>query len=237
MVAAPPGAAPPRAWKLRGVRSASAAIVEEVLAALFRGDMAPGNLLGTEQKLADDFGVSRLPVRDALRTLAALGAVEIRVGKDGGAFIARPGPDLLVQAMAVQFRLMEVDIDAILEAQIVLESRLAALAACNRAEDDLVRMAALLDRLAEAGDGAEAVRLGMAFHEAVAGAAGNPVLALQLRALLLILERHHAPTASPERTARILASHRRLLDLIRRGDATAAAAHVAAHVERTRRSG
>lgn len=223
-----------RTWKLSGVRSASAAIVEEVLAALYRGELAPGDLLGTEQQLAEAFKVSRLPVRDALRTLAALGAVEIRVGKDGGAFIAGPGPDRLVQAMAVQFRLMAVDIDAMLEAQGALEGRLAALAARNRDEGDIARMAGILDRLAATDGGAEAVRLGMAFHEAVAQAAGNPVLALQLRALLLILERHHAPTASPERTARMLASHRHLLALIRQGDPEAAATHVAAHVERTR---
>lgn len=224
----------PRAWKLQGPRSASAAIVEEVLAVLFRGELAPGDLLGTEQQLAAAFKVSRLPVRDALRTLAALGAVEIRVGKDGGAFIARPGPDRLVQAMAVQFRLMGVDIDHILEAQGVLEARLAALAAEHRSAADLAGMAALLDRLEQAGEGAEALRLGMAFHEALAKAAGNPVLALELRALLLILERHHAPTSSRARTRRVIASHRRLIDLIATRDAAAAAAHVAAHIEGTR---
>lgn len=216
-------------------RSASDRIVEAVLSALFRGRLKSGDRLGGEMELAESFGVSRLPVRDAMKGLAAMGLIEIRVGKDGGAFIARPCADHIVRAMAVQFSLSGVRLDQIVEAQEALEVEIARHAARRRTEDDLAALSALLDRLETAGGGETALELGMAFHARLAEASGNPVLALELRALLLILHEHYAPTSSLKRTEWAVRSHRRLLAHIAAGDAEAAAAHVRRHVRESQR--
>jgi DNA-binding GntR family transcriptional regulator len=70
--------------------SLSAQIVSHVRDALFAKQIKPGDFLGTEKDLAAQFGTSRIVARDALRTLEALGIVEIRMGKGGGARIAHP---------------------------------------------------------------------------------------------------------------------------------------------------
>jgi GntR family transcriptional repressor for pyruvate dehydrogenase complex len=69
-------------------------IVSSVRDALFAKKLRSGEFLGTESELAERFGVSRIVARDALRTLQALGIVDIRMGKGGGARIARGNPRL-----------------------------------------------------------------------------------------------------------------------------------------------
>src|SRR5579884_2531128 len=78
--------------------SLSAQIVDEVRQQLFAKALRPGDFLGTERDLAARFGTSRIVARDALRTLEALGIVEIRMGKGGGARIAAGNPRLFAEA-------------------------------------------------------------------------------------------------------------------------------------------
>ena len=82
--------------------SLSAQVVAQVREALFAKRLRPGDFLGTEKDLAARFGASRIVARDALRTLEALGIVEIRMGKGGGARIAHGNPRLFAEALAVQ---------------------------------------------------------------------------------------------------------------------------------------
>ena len=73
--------------------------------ALFAKKLKPGDVLGTENEIAARYGVSRIVARDALRTLEALGIAEIRMGKGGGARVARGNPRLFAEALAVQLDL------------------------------------------------------------------------------------------------------------------------------------
>ena len=52
-------------WQEVRPQSVSSRIVDQVRAALFRGELKPGDVLGSETDLAKKFGVSRVPVRDA----------------------------------------------------------------------------------------------------------------------------------------------------------------------------
>ena len=72
----------------------SGRVVAKVRTALFERRFRPGDFLGTEAELAATAGASRIVARDALRTLEALGIVEIRAGAGGGARIARGNPRL-----------------------------------------------------------------------------------------------------------------------------------------------
>jgi DNA-binding transcriptional regulator YhcF (GntR family) len=71
--------------KARRVRSFDD-VVEQVRAAIIDGSILAGERLPSERELAEQFGVSRATLREALRALEALGLIEIRVGANGGAF-------------------------------------------------------------------------------------------------------------------------------------------------------
>ena len=90
--------------------SLSVHIVADVRDALLGKRLKSGDFIGTEKDLAARFGVSRIVARDALRTLEALGIVEIRMGKGGGARIAQGNPRLFAEALAVQLDLTGVSV-------------------------------------------------------------------------------------------------------------------------------
>src|SRR6188474_2592479 len=125
-----------------GGRSASLSsqIVADVRDALFAKKLKPGDFLGTEKDLAARFDASRIVARDALRTLEALGIVEIRMGKGGGARIARGNPRLFAEALAVQLDLTGVSASEIMDAQRAIETLGAELAAEKATAADIARL-------------------------------------------------------------------------------------------------
>src|ERR1700733_4797292 len=124
--------------------SLSSQIVADVRESLFAKLLKPGDFLGTEKDLATRHGVSRIVARDALRTLEAMGIVEIRMGKGGGARIARGNPRLFAEALAVQLDLTGVSPAEVLDAQRAVECMAAELAAENATAADHARIRQLL---------------------------------------------------------------------------------------------
>src|SRR6201992_280625 len=157
--------------------SLSSQIIADVRDALFAKKLKPGDVLGTENEIAARYGVSRIVARDALRTLEALGIAEIRMGKGGGARVARGNPRLFAEALAVQLDLTGVSAAEIMEAQRAIECMAAELAAEHATDADIARLRALCDEAEGALDDVErTTQLGAEFHLAVAEASHNRVL-------------------------------------------------------------
>src|ERR1700761_7912792 len=158
-------------------RAAEPVVVAFRSAALFDKELRPGDFVGTEKDLAARHGVSRIVARDALRTLEALGIVEIRMGKGGGARIARGNPRLFAEALAVQLDLTGVSAAEILDAQRAVECMAAELAAEFATPADHERLQRLLaDAESKLDDAAAFTLSSREFHLAVAEASHNRVL-------------------------------------------------------------
>src|SRR5436305_9181989 len=154
--------------------SLSGHIVTQVRDALFAKKLKPGDFLGTEKDLAARFGVSRIVARDALRTLQALGIADIRMGKGGGARVARGNPRLFAEALAVQLDLTGVSTAEIMDAQRAIETLAAELAAENATAADHANLQRLLSEAELIIDDAAAyTRSCRDFHLAVAEASHN----------------------------------------------------------------
>ncbi len=186
--------------------------------ALFAKKLKPGDFLGTEKDLAARFGASRIVARDALRTLEALGIVEIRMGKGGGARIAHGNPRLFAEALAVQLDLTGVTAAEIMDAQRAIETLGAELAAENATADDIAKLRQLLaDAKAVMGDLDVFTRLSRDFHLAVAEASHNRVLVVQL----ISLEHVSWPRRNVTATPKLAAAHSRHSHQADRPDRTA----------------
>jgi len=218
--------------------SLSQRIVADVRDGVFSGRLTPGLFLGGEKDIAAQYGVSRIVARDALRTLEAMGAVEIRPGRGGGARIAHGDVQTFAEALAVQLALTNVGPDEVLDAQRAIETTAAELAAINATPDDLTR---LQDLLAEAeaciDDVAAYTASSRDFHLAVAEASGNRVLTVQLASLQHVAWPAANPTLTPAVSRRILEAHREIARLIAARDAAGARELMRDHVAmiRTRR--
>jgi GntR family transcriptional regulator, transcriptional repressor for pyruvate dehydrogenase complex len=108
--------------------SLSSRIIADVRRALGERRLKPGDTLGTEKDLAAQYDVSRIVARDALRSLQALGIVDIRMGKGGGARVARGNPRLFAEALAIQLDLTGIGAGEVIDAQRAIECMAAELA-------------------------------------------------------------------------------------------------------------
>jgi GntR family transcriptional repressor for pyruvate dehydrogenase complex len=215
--------------------SLSAQIVADVRDALFEKRLKSGDVIGTEKDLASQYGVSRIVARDALRTLEALGIAEIRMGKGGGARVARGNPRLFAEALAVQLDLTGVSAAEVMDAQRAIESLAAELAAEHATPADHARLKRLLAE-AEAiiDDGDAYTRSCREFHLAITEASHNRVLVVQFISLNHVSWPSHNRTLTPEVARRVLAVHKELASLIEMRDAAGARKLMDDHVKMIR---
>jgi GntR family transcriptional repressor for pyruvate dehydrogenase complex len=215
--------------------SLSAQIVADVRDALFEKRLKPGELIGTEKDLAARYDVSRIVARDALRTLEALGIADIRMGKGGGARVARGNPRLFAEALAVQLDLTGVSAAEIMDAQRAIETLAAELAAEQGTPADHARLKRLLAEAEACIDDPTAyTRSSREFHLAVAEASHNRVLVVQFISLQHVSWPSMNRTLTPEVSRRVLDVHKELAALIEIRDAAGARALMDDHVKMIR---
>lgn len=203
--------------------------VESLLRERLRtGQWRPGQRLPNEVQLAAEIGVGRSSVREAVRLLARDGLLDVRHGS--GTFVAEPpagSPD--VHRLLRRARLLEV-----YEVRRALEVEAARLAAQRVRPEDIGRLRAGLDKRQEllGAEPAEFVEADLAFHRAIVELSGNALLLDLFAAAQPVL--HEAITemfrhevALPD----VSDAHADLLDALERGDAGAAVAATATHLE------
>src|ERR671933_85501 len=105
------------------------AIVDQIRADVFAQRRRPGDRLPSEAMLAEQFGVSRMGVREALRVLELQGLVEVRHGYAGGVFVAEPDGTALLGALEDSLRQGQVAADELYQARLLVEPAVARLAA------------------------------------------------------------------------------------------------------------
>ncbi len=213
----------------------SSRIVADIREALFDRALKPGDFLGGEKDIAARFGVSRIVARDALRTLEALGIVEIKVGAGGGARITQGNPRLFAEALAEQLDLAGAQAHEIMDAQRAVECVTAELAAENASAADLRNLKRwLADGAATIRDVDAYTRSCLNFHLAIAEAAHNRVLVVQLTSLQHVAWPLRNRTLTPAVADHIQKVHGELVDLIEARDAAAARRLMDEHVKMIR---
>lgn len=188
--------------------------------ALRRG-LVPGDRLASEPTLMSYFGVSRGSLRETLRVLAFLGAIEVRSGPGGGSRIAMPRPRVIGSALAMALQFRGATLRTVLEARAALEPAMVELAANRRKDQDLAALDASLRRL-EQDTGTTASRQAHdRFHHVLATAAGNEVFILLVPALAWISSAINFEH-DPEADARLTTQKALIAEAVRGRDATAA---------------
>jgi len=208
--------------------SLSWSIVRQIRDALFSGRLAPGEFLGSEITLAQEFGVSRVAAREALRSLIALGIVEVRMGSRGGAWVAAGNSDRLVDALSVQLQLIGLTPGELLEAQSATIVVAAELAAQRATEDAVASLQAAAAAVAAAAPEATTtpspfIAASLRFRECIVEATRNRVLLAQYRAFETVLGPLLEATTTATTIQRVVRSNRALIEAISRHDASAAA--------------
>jgi len=192
---------------------------QDMVAGGLRGAILGGVLAGgdplRQEELADRFGVSRIPVREALRQLEGEGLVE---------FYPHRG--------AVVTSLSYLEVQEITEIRVSIEPLALRRAAPLMTGDDLDRAEEILDRIdAERDLRSSWGELNWRFHEALFTPAGRPRLLSLIKAQHIAFERYirfHLSLADYDKPQ---AEHRELLELCRRGELRQAEPLLVRHIE------
>ncbi len=190
----------------------------QLLDEIREGRLMPGDRL-RETELATRLGVSRTPIREAIRQLETDGLV---------AHVPRIGASVRQLDYAEVMELYEM--------RAVLEGTAARLAARAASEVEMQELIVLNDQLAEAGNSPEAARLNRIFHATLLDAAKNRFLSrsmLSLQKALLILG--PSQLSNTARSAEAVEEHRRIMVALAARDGAAAEVEMRAHIEAAQR--
>src|SRR6059058_2030194 len=128
------------------VARASSSIADQIRQAIVTGKLDQGERLPPERELAEQFGVSRVTVRDALRALEAMGLIEVKVGARGGAFVTVPSGSIVGQTMSDMMMMSAVSPEDIVEARLAVELGTVTLACARATDEDLEELKDLAER-------------------------------------------------------------------------------------------
>jgi DNA-binding GntR family transcriptional regulator len=172
-------------------------ILETIRDAILKGTLKPGERV-SEPDLAERFGISRTPIREAFRQLESEGYLQV---------VPRKG--------AVVASLSERDIEEFYAIKIILEGFAAKMAAENLTEKDIERLESINERLqkmADEGDVKKFFRVHNEFHEIFIKAAGNDKLSEMINQLVMKFKRLRlASLSQPGRMEGSVEEHRNMI--------------------------
>ncbi|MFF1946321.1 FadR/GntR family transcriptional regulator [Rhodococcus qingshengii] len=207
------------------------AIVDYLHREIALGQLRPGDRLPPERRLAEQLGVARETLRQALRILEGSGQIVVRRGAKGGAFVQES--ILNPERIREEARERADEIRHLAEFRTVIEAGAARLAAERRTEADLVRMEQAQADLSSAESVHDSRRADTDFHLAVAAAAGNPALASAIAdARVRMLSPIDLLSYRFEKHSTCQA-HAQVLHAIRDGDIELAATAMTSHLANT----
>jgi GntR family transcriptional repressor for pyruvate dehydrogenase complex len=118
----------------------------QLRASITSGIYKPGDKLPAERELVDQFQVSRVTVRDALRDLQSLGLISVKRGVNAGAYVSEPSPQPITQSIQNLIQMKKVNFAHLIELRLYIEPDVARTAAQVRTSEDLDTLSELLDR-------------------------------------------------------------------------------------------
>lgn len=204
------------------------------------GEFHVGEKLPTESELMESFGVSRTVIREAISKLQAAGLVETRHGI--GTFLLDPQNEKNLRIETANILTM-LDVMAILELRISLETEAAGLASLRRTDAHLLQMRSILDDFSNhiRKKTGNAIVSDVAFHLLVATATGNryfhDILKQLGRAIIPRTRINSAALAEDDQTAylnRVNREHEDIYNAIARKDPDAARAAMRTHLANSR---
>jgi len=211
---------------------------EQLREAIDRGDFGPGEALPSERELVETFQVSRVSVREAIRSLEAIGYVEVHQGR--GSFVTKGPADEYIDAFARWLAVHKEEVMDLLKVRGALDE-LAAEGAAQRADESAMnRFRQAHDAFSSAAQEPEPkldrlVQLDIAFHQAIAEASGSTLLIHLLQDLNQHLGESRKITLAPSgRPAKSAAEHAAIVRAINARRPAEAKRAVATHLAAVR---
>jgi GntR family transcriptional repressor for pyruvate dehydrogenase complex len=210
-------------------------IVQQIEDSILQGALKPGDQLPAERELAQQFGVSRTAVREAVKVLREKGLVEAYSGR--GTFITDGTSQAIRQSIDLMIKIGQPEGSThLVEVREILEPEIAALAATRAEEQHVAAMreaVAVMDRAEPNAD--SYIEADLDFHLSLAEAAANPIILSLIDSIVGLLREQRMTIFSvkggPERGQ---FHHKRILDAVDARDPGRAREAMRAHLQQVR---
>ncbi|MCM3570549.1 FadR/GntR family transcriptional regulator [Neobacillus mesonae] len=211
----------------------SQTISRELLSMIELGRFPPGTKLPTEMELASLFGVSRLPIREALSVLRAAGIISSRQGD--GSYVEEGANLSLFHYIQIENDVTE-SIEYLFEMRKILEPNAAYFAALRRTPEQLERIRRELIEMENENEYTKILEADIAFHKAIILAAQNPIMISVWASLTSLYEKAlkiaHKPNLElKQRQKAVYQEHLNILDAIEMEEPELARVQCAIHLK------
>lgn len=221
------GSVPPR-------RPISEQVASRLLAMIKSGNLRAGDRLPTEQQMTIAFGISRPPLREALKALTLMGVMESRQG--GRYTVTDLSPSRLVAPFNVMLSVGDYDVHEHFEARAIVELELIRLATERATPDQRKRiMQHAVDGRAFNDDPVAFRLLDFEFHQSLYDAAANRLLSALAQGLYdVALDVRRVASSLPGIIETSVGQHIEIAEAVMQTNATAATAAGRRHLEHVR---
>lgn len=209
-------------------------IIEQIRNAIFEGRLKPGDKLPSEKALIETFHVSKVTLREALRSLEILGFLEMRKGASGGAFVTEVDMKKARDSFSNFLLFKNLSLSNLSEVRLILEPYVAEKAALAITEEYLKRLEKLneeCDYVLKNNIPIESRKNEIEYHRIIGSVSGNPILMFILDFVEnLLIDTKEILQPSKEFSKKVLSAHKRIYKALLEKDPKKASEEMIKHV-------
>jgi GntR family transcriptional repressor for pyruvate dehydrogenase complex len=207
-------------------------IVQQIRDLIINGSLKPGQRLPSEQKLSEEFGVSKATLREAIRVLEALGMLDVRQGVSGGAFVREIDDEIIREHLYNYFFFQNPDIKDFTQLRSIVEPRVVEMIVDRMTDKDLAEFDDLLLRTEKKlNEDQFFFDLDNEFHHKIAKLSGNRVIVFVVDSMKAAVVNIKLKVQIPQSFYReVYNAHVRIVDAFKKKDPKAAADEMSNHI-------
>lgn len=210
-------------------------IASQIEKSILSGELRSGDRLPTERALSEQFQVSRTAVREAMKSLAQKGLIDMRPGR--GTIVIDGTSQAMQESLNLVMQLGQADRSAnLVEVREILEVEIAALAALRATDTDITSLRSAVEIMDQNLQNADAfISADNDFHQALARATQNVIILTLVNSIVTLLSEQRkqifAVPGGPERGQK---HHKQILHAVIQHDASAAREAMRSHLQQVR---
>lgn len=197
-------------------------VVQQLQLLISTGELQPGDKLPPERQLAEQLGVSRTVIREAIKTLEQRGLVKVLTGS--GTYVSQMEPQVIMESIGLFVQQRTPSFDHLNEVRRMLDIEVAGLAAQRATTEDLGKLKQAIEEMEDNIDSPdEYIEADLDFHRALAEATRNEIFLLLIDVMVdLLRESRRMIFQVPGAPGRGQTWHWLIYEAVKKGDAAAA---------------
>jgi DNA-binding FadR family transcriptional regulator len=200
--------------------------------AILDGQFTAGDKFPPEAEIAQQYNISKVSAREALREMEAEGLIIKKRGIFGGSFVAEPGSEKMVEVVTNAYLFGGITVKDLAEFRRILEPGLARMAVQRRTDEDLEKMETCIREIEESIQKGEPDQTkALSFHCLIADACHNAFISALMESLVTVFQKVLAKAPDLETAKKDIQYNQLFLDCIRNRDGNRAAEAMAAHFD------